>query len=533
MILFHGGVHTSAKRFVSLILLLGAMPMGVWGQSTVPSYAISSSLHYRESGVPDGVGESNSAVVTARALLGKDNNSTVELTTGKLDSNTTPPGSFASVRFEPFTPSGVPLLRKYFSHLATPAGYYSFTWPSLYRGEQIQVRSYVTGFPEDDPVTAYTTVKLRPDLAMQNLTFPETAIVQQVVNIRANIAELNGDSGATTACTLDVDGNTVDQVNGVYVAAGGGVTCEFSYTFSGAGTHAIQVTAANPVPGDWDLSNNTASGTITISTNNAEHATGIFLDSNVNSPSQQTHSYQVTYQGATVFSYSNTSGSSIHLQGASTLIQDYGCMGSTTAAAWQLPVDISYTESMDGTQLISFTDKGLNAIGTSLAVVPFPVCNSTAASVVAQYGSNFVTDHFDYIGYVQYRDSAGNPLYSLQFVGVQREAGDVTYFSHGYQCSWWNNCSNPADFYAWNTSTQTQWGTLLPLGSTWGSSIASQDASGNTLAAQVSAPLNGTLQSNVVPTSCADIGPDANGYTYHYCSAANYQTTVAMGITAY
>lgn len=56
---------------------------------------------------------------------------------------------------------------------------------------------------------------MRPDLAVQNLTFPETAIVQQVVNIRANIAELNGDSGATTACVLAIDSNTVDQANNV------------------------------------------------------------------------------------------------------------------------------------------------------------------------------------------------------------------------------------------------------------------------------------------------------------------------------
>ena len=310
---------------------------------------------------------------------------------------------------------------------------------------------------------------MRPDLAVQNLTFLETAIVQQVVNIRAHIVELNGDTGATTACVLAIDGNTVDHANNLYVDAGGGVTCEFSTTFSGAGTHEIQVSAANPVPGDYDMSNNTASGTITVSTDNAEHVTGLFTDSNVAAPKQQTQSFQVTYQGATVENLSNTFGSSVHLQGTSTLIQDFGCTGATNAASWQTPVDISYTESMDGNQMIAFTDTGLKATGTSLAVAPFPVCNSTAASVVAQHGSNFIVDHFDYIGYVQYLDSTGNPLYALQFVGVERGAGDVTYFSYGYQCSWWNSCSNPADYYAWHTSTETQWGTLLPLGSMWSS----------------------------------------------------------------
>ncbi len=302
-------------------------------------------------------------------------------------------------------------------------------------------------------MTVYETVKLRPDLAVQDLTFPITAIVQQVVNIRASISELNGDAGATITCVLAIDGTNLDQANTVYVDAGGGVTCEFSHTFSTAGTHSIQVTAANPVPGDWDLSNNTAAASITISAANTEHATALFLDSNVNGPLQK-QTYQLSYQGNAVYSYSSF-GSSVHLQGSSTLLQDYGCTGSTNAASWNLPVSISYTESMDGTQLYSFSDSGLSASGPSLAVVPFPLCSSTAESVVAQYGSNLKNDHFAYIGYVQYLDSTGNPLYSLQFVGVQREAGDVTYFSHVYQCSLWSNCSNPADYYSWNTSDRT------------------------------------------------------------------------------
>jgi hypothetical protein len=196
-------------------------------------------------------------------------------------------------------------------------------------------------------------------------------------------------------------------------------------------------------------------------------------------------------------------------------------------------VDISYTESMDGNQMFAFTDKGLNAVGTSLAVDPFPVCNSTAASVVAQYGSNFVVDHFDYIGYVRYLDGAGNPLYALQFVGVERGAGDVTYFSYGYQCSWWNSCSNPADYYAWNTSTETQWGTLLPLGSMWGASIASQDASGKTLAQELTVPLTASQQSNVQGNSCVNIGPDSHGYAYQTCSALDYETIVTTGTFAF
>ena len=531
MIVLHRCVPRSAKRFLPMILMLAAAPVATWAQGRVPGYAVRSSIHYRQSGVGNAHGRSGSANLTARALLGKDNNTTVELTTGTLDSNATPPGRIARVQMKPLMPNGQALFAHNFTGLSTSSGYYSFSWPSLHRGEQIQLQSGITGIDgtRTDVVTLTETVKMRPDLAVQNLTFLETAIVQQVVNIRANIVELNGDVGATTACVLAIDGNTVDQANSVYVDAGGGVTCEFSTTFSGAGTHAIQVSAANPVPGDFDMSNNTASGTITVSTDNAEHVTGLFSDSNVAGPTS-TQSFQVTNQGATIEKLSNTFGSNIRLQGTSTLIQDFGCTGATNATSWQTPVDISYTESMDGNQLIAFTDKGLNAAGTSLAVEPFPVCDSAAASVVAQYGSNFIVDHFDYIGYVQYLDAAGSPLYALQFVGVERGAGDVTYFSRGYQCSWWNSCSNPADYYAWNTSTETKWGTLLPLGSMWGASIATQDASGKTLAQELTVPLTATQQSNAQGTSCANVGPDSNGYTYQTCTALDYETVLTSGI---
>ena len=527
-------VRNFAKRFLPMILLVAAAPIVVWAQGQAPGYAVRSSIHYRESGVGNAHGRSGSANVTARALLGKDDNTSIELTTGTLDSNTTPPGSFTRVQLKPLLSSGAALYAQNFNGLSTSSGYYSFVWPSLHRGEQIQLQSNIRGIDSRaDVVTLTETVKMRPDLAVKNLTFLETAIVQEVVNIRANIVELNGDTGAMTACVLAIDGNTADRANNVYVDAGGGVTCEFSTTFSGAGTHEIQVSAANPVPGDYDVSNNTASGTITVSTDNAEHVTGLFLDSNVAAPKESTQSFQATYQGATVEKLSNTFGSDIHLQGTSTLIQDFGCTGATNATSWQTPVDVSYTESMDGNQMIAFTDKGLNAIGTSTAIAPFPVCNSTAASVVAQNGSTFVTDHFDYIGYLQYLDSAGNPLYALQFVGVERGAGDVTYFSNGYQCSWWNSCSNPADYYAWNTSTETKWGTLLPLGSMWGASIATQDASGKTLAQELTVPLTASQQSNVQGNSCANIGPDSNGYTYQTCTALDVETVVTSGIFAF
>jgi len=76
-------------------------------------------------------------------------------------------------------------------------------------------------------------------------------------------------------------------------------------------------------------------------------------------------------------------------------------------------------------------------------------------------------------------------------------------------------------------------GTLLALGSTWGASVAAQDASGKTLAANLSVPLTSTQQSNIQPSTCVNVGPDSFGYTYNYCSSMDCEPTVTSGITAY
>src|SRR5437899_11414370 len=78
--------------------------------SAVPSVAAS--------GIPNATGRDGSAAVTARALLGKDN-TTIELTTGKLDSSTTPPGSFDYVQSRLLAPSGRAHLTPFLQHPET------------------------------------------------------------------------------------------------------------------------------------------------------------------------------------------------------------------------------------------------------------------------------------------------------------------------------------------------------------------------------------------------------------------------------
>lgn len=520
------------KRPVLLILLITVNSVVARSQNSVPGNAVSSAKHYRESGLGNASGRAGSALMTARALLGKDGNTTVEVSTGMLDSGTTPPGSFSKVQFKPFNAAGDPLFTQNFAPLSTPAGYYSFTWPSLHRAQQMQLQGNINGIDKNraDVVTLVETTKLRPDLSVQNLNFPGSALLNHAVNINASVVELNGDASATATCMLAVDGVNVDQANNVYVDAGGAVSCAFVHSFTATGSHTVQVTAANVVPGDWDVSNNSASGAITITNpGTAEHAAVSFGDTN-GIFSQSSDSYEIWSLGNVLENISTTYVTSGHTQASDAQFVSGGCAGGTSAVAWQFPVTLTYTESMDGTPEYSVTDQITGYSNSSST--SFPFCNSTVAMVVFQYGVDYANDHWQHLSSEQFFDSVANLVWSYQTLEISRYAGEVTYFSYGYQCYWWQSpsgtCNNPSDYYAWNSSQQNQSGTLIPMGSNWVPRVVTRDATGNTFSGSISVPLNSQHNSGQ-SNNCYGYGPDSSGYTYQNCSSSSHDFIFTQG----
>jgi hypothetical protein len=522
-------------KSATLALLVLAASLSSWSLTNIPGNAVKSSKHYREGGVGNATGRSGSANMTARALLSKDGTTTVEVTTGALDSTSTPPGSFGKVQFKPLNSAGNALFaQNFFPTIAS--GYYSFVSPSLHRAGQIQLQGNITGIDRNrtDVVTVVETVKIRPDLTVENLSFPSSAFVNHPVNISANIVELNGDAVAATTCVLAIDGSNVDQVRNVYVDAAGSVSCAFVYTFNSTGSHTIQVTAANVVPGDWDTNNNSSSGTIDITNPiTAEHAWATFQDNNGGFPLVGTYTYEQWYLGNVVENVSNTYGRSGHTQDSNVEFLSYGCAGSTNAIAWQFPVNLTYTETMDGTPVYSYTHTGMSGSAASYSGYSAPMCGGTALSQNVQYGSDYANDHWNYLSSVQFYDSAANVLWFSQTVQIERYAGDVTYFSYGYQCYYWNspsgNCNNPSDYYTWNSNTPDVNGTLVPVGSTWVPSVATQDAAGNTFSGSISVPLSTSQHSNSQPNTCSNYGPDSSGFSSQSCSSYNNDYTVTEG----
>jgi hypothetical protein len=522
-------------RTATLALLVLLTSVSSWSLTKVPGNAVPSSKHYRESGVGNATGRSGSAHMTARALLSKDGSATVEVTTGTLDSTTTPPGSFRKVQFKALSSMGNALsVQNLFP--PTASGYYSFTSPSLHRAEQIQLQGNVVGIDgsRTDVVTVVETVKVRPDLAVAGLLFPSSAFVNQPVNISANIVEMNGDAGATTTCVLAIDGNNVDQVKNVYVDAAGSISCAFVYSFNAIGGHTIQISAINVVPADWDTSNNSSSGTIDITNPvTAEQSSASFQDDNGGFPTTATNTSKVWYMGTLVQDVSNTFGTVGHTQDSNTSFSSSGCAGSTNAVAWQFPVNVSYSETMDGQSVYSFTDTGIAGNSMSFSGYSFPMCNGIVASQSLQFGSDQADDHWNYLTSYQYYDGSGNLLMSSQMIQSERYAGDVTYFSYGYQCLYnytpSSTCDSPSDYYTWNTPSQQVYGTIVPLGSTWVPSVSTLDAAGNTFSGSISVSLSSSQQTSSQPNTCQNYGPDSSGNTYQNCSSSENNYTITEG----
>ena len=517
-----------------LLPVFGALPAI---SQSVPAYAIPNAKHYRESGVGNATGRGGSAHMTARALLGKDGDTTLEVTTGTLDSGAIPPGGFAKVQFKPLDPDGDAMLAQNFTQLSTPTGYYSFSWPSLYRHQQAQIQGNITGIDDrTDVVTVVDTVKLRPDLAIQKLFLPDSPIVNTPVTITANVVELNGDSSATTTCQLLIDGTLADQASNVYVDAAGGVSCAFTHTFAATGSHSIQVTAASVRPADWDTDNNSASGTINIvglNTNIAQHGTASFSDQKGGFPLSQTYSQQVWQNGSSVRNYSRTTGTTGEEQNAGSTFYSGACAGATNAVPYQFPVNIAYAETMDGSPVYVAKATGITGWSASYAVNQ-PMCGSTAASYTEQMGSGAADDYTFRVYSKTFYDNASTPLQTYQQVDSTRNAGDVTYFSSEYQCDWFSDCNNPpTNYYMWNTSSETVLGKLVPLGNTWVPSITVTDAGGNGFGGSIAVSLFSSEYTSGQPNTCKNTGPDVWGYTYQTCTSSATSYTQTQGSASY
>ena len=333
---------------------------------------------------------------------------------------------------------------KEYPNLEGNGGYLAFTYTGLPRGQALEVVADIVDVDgaRTDVVPAATTVKLRPDLFVQRISAPSKTVPGMPVVISATIAERNQDVGARASCILSIDGIAVDRADGIWVDAGGLVSCAFTHTFEMPGTKSVSVQTANVIPWDYDDANNEAGTSIVV------RAIEPFDYYELRVGSEETR------LGANIQDWATRNDGSI-VYG-----RDYEVHNLTTQLTQVVDyyaevrqrfdfntTELSVTESTGGTVVHSFffdqIVSGPNGCGVRQATEPAVwlfICQSGLPD---------------------------NPLTVLFYANL---SGEVTYFSIGYDLQWHRSADGTVttdSSYSWNDAGGSRNGTPVRWGSTY------------------------------------------------------------------
>jgi hypothetical protein len=234
--------------------------------ATSPSGArlISNTVKYADTGRKPSTGRAGSAAITALALRGGDGVTELEVTAAPANSASPAQASIQKVKTKATDASGGQIFEVNHTGLAGPRVVQSYG--GLGWGSTLNVQANVTGIDpaRTDVVEATVPVLLRPDLQVF-MPAPQTFVRDGVpLALTAYVFEGNGQVGARADCALYVDGVAADRAVGIWVDAGGFVTCAFTHAFTGAGVHQVEVRMENVSPRDYDPANNIARATVEV-----------------------------------------------------------------------------------------------------------------------------------------------------------------------------------------------------------------------------------------------------------------------------
>ncbi|MCM2278908.1 MAG: hypothetical protein NDJ89_12605 [Oligoflexia bacterium] len=475
------------------------------------------SIRYREKGAKPGTGRAGSATISTRALLGKDGTSVLELTTGVLDSPTTAVGNISRVQLKLVNASGATLSARNFNSLAS-GGYLKFNFTDFARGQPLRIQADVTGIDgaRTSVVSVQDKVYLRPDLKVSQLGLPAKSFVDAPVNISATVSELNSDLGAQANCVLYVDGAEADRASGIWVDAGGTVSCVFTKVFNATGTKQVQVKVEDVVPGDYDVANNSVSGSLEIVSAATPMASFGLVEDFSFTNHQKSEGFVLTGIGGvdSNFAFSRLIDESGWRQNA--LIS-----ASSNTASIGFPVSVSVVEKSDGTQVNSFVNAALPAdftfdfVSGSNRIVG-------GCSQVIQSGTGGM-----FTLCTQKVSATTSGAIQSQFVAVDffRLAGDVTYRATGFE-HFWSQYNGIDNFYVINEDTRFTAGTRAQLGSRYSFDVR-VSAGIMDLAANSVVPLSPFTETINIPYGCTELVGDS--FSLKECFERNYSATGKRG----
>ena len=433
------------------LFLLFASPTVSSAQTNDRSVLLPSTQKYKDTGLHDARGRSGNAVVAARALLGKDRITTIEITTsGDVDNPQPAPGSISKVQEKVFNDSDKLLFTTNYN-VPGSLGYVIQKSDSLARHQTFQIQANVDGIDAGtDVVTVHETVKLRPDLIVERLLVPRRTVQNHTVVFHAVVSELNGDVGARADCVLYADSGggfvAVDTAPSIWVDAGGTVSCDLTYGFPLVGTIQIKVQVENVNPGDYDGANN-------FQLVNMEVSSGMPLGgiASVSYEQRNKHFLVDSFFGNTLTMHGEDSDTRNH---ATVEVR-----GQTNEPAADFPYTLSAREANAGSWVFS---KAL-VLGRS--------SRTTWSEIGWDYVESCGNTYDDSSNLTVYLCNkiatsllTGNSIYWLD-LDYFRKPGDVTFHSEGFCTTFdsYYHCQNTYSYYSWNYTTSSVWDGFAPV----------------------------------------------------------------------
>ncbi|HKR62535.1 MAG TPA: hypothetical protein VJZ00_02285 [Thermoanaerobaculia bacterium] len=217
---------------------------------------IPNSIKYSDNGLKPATGRAGDIAVEARALLGADGVTDVELTTGSFDGDVAPTGALNRVQVKAAYDTDNALTRNFSANGSFTSVRLADLGLAPHEKIQIQTNAHSADYARTGVVTMIETVKFRPDVRAAALSIAPFGIEGHPVNFYLNVNETNGDLGARADCVLRVDGVEVDRATNIWVDARSSVGCAMTHIFNTTGAHQVQMSVENVSPGDWNPNNN-------------------------------------------------------------------------------------------------------------------------------------------------------------------------------------------------------------------------------------------------------------------------------------
>ena len=458
--------------------------------SPARSPLIPNTRKYSDKGLHPATGRTGSATVTVRALRGADGTTDLEVTTGTLDDTAPAPGSVSKVQAKVFDKDDTLRYARVFNGLS--GAYFKTVLDDLPRGTPLQVQSSVRDIDgsRTDVVTLIEPVKLRPDLRVHDLVAPARAAIYAPVNVVASVTESNADVGAAARCVLYVDDVAADSAEGIWVDAEDTVSCAFTRVFSTSGPRRITVSVEGVTPGDFDPSNNSASGVIEI----GDPVEPLNYTAQVVDGTRHERGRYEDYWRRNTGLYGLNSDFSFAYEIKRR--DQYVLINAWTRSEVSFPVDLAASEISDGSVVKVLSFGGLVPDAT------FDYGNYRYTLVKREDPATGT-----YLSFATWHQVGGPalPLRTSELV-YGRNAGTVTYHSSQHTRFWDNITGETVNYYSENIDRVTETGSFTPFGAEYGLRVSFGSSGGQTtFIAAPAMTLRPSASSNTKPWSCREI----------------------------